>query len=211
MLATGCSSPQPQLDQAVKSDDAATVQSAIGRGADVNATSSPDIRNPYAGHRPLVAAIQMSRMESVPALLKGGADPNLRDKSGYTPLHLAVANANVGLTQTLLEAGADPNAGYVPPTPPSSGPIGVGIPPVAGQTPLMVAAGQRSARRVEMLLQKGARPDLKDARGRTALWYAYAVSTLPRAAQVQVDPEMRRIRQLLLEAGANATRSTSRR
>ena len=206
LMMAGCSSAQPQLGTAVMSDDGAAVKSALERGADPNATIAPDAPGTlsvYAGHSPLALAIQQSRLASVPTLLQAGADPKHREPSGYTPLHIAVANPNVTLTQALLQAGADPNAAFVPPPPPNSGspfqPGGFGA-GVAGQTPLMIAAGHYSVPKVAMLLRHGAKPDQKDTKGRTAFWYAGGA--MPQAAQARLAPELRRIRQMLLAAGA---------
>ena len=95
-------------------------------------------------------------------LLSVGADPNVLDKSGVAPLHRAVRTRSLPAVRALLAGGANPKA-----------------PNKAGSTPLHLAvqttgrggSGSEHARRqqaaiIRLLLDRGARPTDKDARGR---------------------------------------------
>lgn len=88
--------------------------------------------------------------ESAEWLLKHGADPNGKDKSGWTPLHLAVdgaadaasgrydvhgvAEVELGLIKLLLSYGASPLAVSK-----------------EGQTPISIASDYRRSELVELL------------------------------------------------------------
>lgn len=55
-------------------------------------------------------------------MLRAGANPNARDKSGVAPLHRAVRNRSAAAVEALLAGGADPKA-----------------PNAAGSTPMRLA------------------------------------------------------------------------
>ena len=81
------------------------VQSAIRRGADVNARDEN-------GFTPLIgAAMHNPNPEVIELLLDAGADVNARDERGYTPLIVAAMhNPNPEMIAVLLDAGADGRA-----------------------------------------------------------------------------------------------------
>lgn len=78
-------------------------------GADPNAAS----RNPMqvtplhsaAAHREPEVSLRMAE-----ALLRGGADPNVKQQGGWTPLHQAAAHGRGALLELLLSHGADADA-----------------------------------------------------------------------------------------------------
>lgn len=78
----------------------------VAGGADVNAA------NNY-GHTPLHFAVYWGQpMNRVASLLAAGADPNARDQAGRTPLHLLdciPGSSTVELVDALVRGGADPN------------------------------------------------------------------------------------------------------
>jgi ankyrin repeat protein len=95
-------------------------------------------------------------------LVSIGADPNAVDKSGVAPLHRAVRTRSFAAVAALLKGGANPRQ-----------------PNKSGSTPLHLAvqntgrggSGADEARRqqaeiIKLLLQRGARPTDRDARGK---------------------------------------------
>lgn len=95
-------------------------------------------------------------------LLSIGADPNAMDRSGVAPLHRAVRTRSLAAVRALLDGGAKPR-----------------LPNKNGSTPLHLAvqatgargSGSDEARRqqaaiITLLLERGAKPTDKDARGK---------------------------------------------
>jgi ankyrin repeat protein len=95
-------------------------------------------------------------------LLSIGADPSAVDHSGVAPLHRAVRTRSLPAVRALLDGGADPRQRNK-----------------AGSTPLHLAvqttgrggSGSSEAREqqagiIRLLLERGARPTDKDARGK---------------------------------------------
>ena len=119
------------------------------------------------------------RPEIMQALLDAGADPNLRSHRGQTAF-MAVSIAFTTLEEKvrmLKAAGGDINAQDAD-----------------GQTALMIAAdGFDRSNIVSILLSEGARKDLRDARGHTAL---ERLESKARSLSVQ-QAEYEKLRQLL--------------
>ena len=115
-----------------------------------------DGRGPKPGLTPLMQAAARGDLEELRRLLAGQADPNAQDSSGWTPLMYATQAQTAEAIQTLIQAGANPN-----------------VQSYAGQTALMAASTVYYAPedKLHALLNAGARKDLRDARGRTALEY----------------------------------------
>jgi ankyrin repeat protein len=127
----------------------------LAKGAD------PDIPG-RSGATPLTAAALKGNDRIVEQLLSQGADPNVVDANGRAAISYAAARGFFEVVRRLLDAGVDADAG-----------CGHGL------TPLMWAAGHgddvgvRSAESVVgLLLDRGARLDRADDRGRTALMMA---------------------------------------
>lgn len=106
--------------------------------------------------------------------IQEGANPNGMFRTGDTPLLMALRLKNFEGARILLENGADPN-----------------LPGRCGMPPLCDAAFQGLAGFCRELLLHGARPDLRDDQGRSALWHASSLS------------DDRGICGLLLQSGAN--------
>jgi ankyrin repeat protein len=100
----------------------------------------------------LYTALSKNDLRKVRELLEQGADANARDAKGRTMLSAARDPAAFAL---LLKHGADPNG---------MGPHQI--------SPLMNAASWGERETVALLLQHGARVDLRNAEGSTALHYA---------------------------------------
>ncbi len=129
----------------------ALIPSLLEKGADPNAHNSSN-----------VTALMLTAQEGNSAildLLERKADVNARDAEGNTAL-LYAARFFVRWEQrkageALLQAGAEPN-----------------VTNKAGETPLMLASRQYEVEGPKLLLNKGARINAVDQRGRTALMYA---------------------------------------
>ena len=110
-----------------------------------------------ANHWDPTAQVQM-----IEYLLSIGADPNALDKTGVAPLHRAVRTRSLPAVRALLDGGANLKA-----------------PNKSGSTPLHLAvqntgaggsgsdhARQQQAGIIKLLLERGASPTDKDARGK---------------------------------------------
>ncbi|MFE2293578.1 ankyrin repeat domain-containing protein [Streptomyces sp. NPDC059452] len=95
--------------------------------------------------------------DAVVRALRAGAQAESSDEEGETALYLAAVQDRPGAVRLLLAAGADPNR--------ASG-------PEAGDLPLCGAACGGHTEVVEALLMAGARPDLREEFGFTALRWA---------------------------------------
>ena len=133
----------------------------VSHGADCRAKNR-------RGAEPLHYASDANRSEPraqadvIEYLTSIGADPNAVDQSGVTPLHRAVRTRSLAAVRALLDRGAKPRQ-----------------PHKSGSTPLHLAvqtsgrsgSGSDEARRqqaeiIKLLLERGARPTDKDARGK---------------------------------------------
>jgi ankyrin repeat protein len=133
----------------------------VAHGADCRAKNR-------RGAEPLHYAADANRWEPeaqadvIEYLVSIGADPNAVDKSGVAPLHRAVRTRSLAAVTALLDCGANPRQ-----------------PNKSGSTPLHLAvqntgrggSGSGEARRqqaeiIRLLLERGARPTDRDARGK---------------------------------------------
>lgn len=119
--------------------------------------ADPRLKDAEGGTALLRAGV--TRPDIVEALLQYGADPNTLDKKGRSLLSYACENeGNVRLIHLLLQHGADPNVNC------DNGP------PLAS---LIELGGEANMTLVKELLNKGAKPDARDAAGTPALvWIA---------------------------------------
>lgn len=146
------------LISAVKSLNISEVRKAISLGADANTRDSSG--NPVL----VLAAGRGAPPEIIQALVKSGADVNIRAKHGYTPL-LALSSFSPGYFDAmkyLVENGADVNAAND-----------------NGKTALMILAGQTADRfgidkACKYLISVGADVNMADNKGNRAIFYASA-------------------------------------
>ena len=116
---------------------------------------------------PLMMAALKGNLEAVKALLARDADVN---KTGWAPLHYAASagsRQHVAIIALLLE-----NHAYIDATSPN------------GTTPLMMAAQYGSNEAVQLLLDEGADPTLKNQLGLTAADFALRVSRTESAEKI---------------------------
>lgn len=104
------------------------------------------------GYTKLQTAILKNDLAKVSALLKAGANPNVRGNLVYPPLHLALDKDRHNIAIALLQAGAD-----------------VDLQDALGKTPLHHAAAQSQESFILTLLKMNANPNIPDKTGRTPL------------------------------------------
>lgn len=154
---------------AIKRDDERALQRLLSRGLDPNLISPDGLHGLYlsiaqesykttevllrapkidvnrvspSGETPLMMAVLKGQQPLAERLIKMGADVN---KPGWTPLHYAATGGHAPLVQLLLGAHA-----YIDAASPN------------GTTPLMMAAMYGSMEAVQLLLQEGADPGLRN-------------------------------------------------
>ena len=120
------------------------------------------------GSTPLMLAI---------ALVKGGSDVNAAEDANVRPLHMAAFRGELDIVKALVEAGADIDS-----------PITTN-----GLTALHWAIDKENAFVVEYLASKGARLDMPDKKGRTALDLAqlkgpHVVRLINKARGIEMPP-----------------------
>lgn len=166
--------------------DLRLLRALIERGVDVNRAQD--------GMTPLLAATRDSwhgRPEAVMTLLANGADPRSADADGNTPLHHAARSSDPGVAALLRDAGADLDALNGNGQSPLGSACACGNwrlarfllergakpEPAGGQPALLAAAGSEEddPAGVQLLLRHKAKPNTRDARGRSALHEAAAV------------------------------------
>ncbi len=136
---------------AVRARDAATVESLLRTGVDVDAPAGD-------GATALHWAAYHDALPLAGLLLDAGADADASNDYGVTPLALACDNGSAGMVSRLLEAGAAPDAARS-----------------TGETPLMTCARTGDLDAVRALLDNGANPSAAETwQGQTALMWAAA-------------------------------------
>jgi len=176
----------------VMGDEPQAVAALLTKGADVN------YQDPTYGSTPLMMACNYGFTDVAKLLLAKGADVNLQAKNGATAL-IGAARQSKELVEMLLAKGADVKQV----SPATAGPFTSSIVrmlrgdgstdiaelllakgadvdeaategPMAGYTPLMMAAGNGNLEVVKFLVEKGADVNARAADGTTALGKAQA-------------------------------------
>ncbi|CAG9761212.1 unnamed protein product [Ceutorhynchus assimilis] len=147
------------LHLAVNEGHHEVISTLLENNANVNAINS-------VGRTPLHMACCTKNPRSVELLLKFGANIETKDNYGHTPLHFASSlrgGSNVAVT-TLLAHGSNINAQDN-----------------KGQTPLHHAIEYSNKQGIEILLENGADPNLKNNSKQNAIDYAnqYYIHSIP--------------------------------
>jgi len=144
---------------AVRSNRAKVVKYLLKQGVDPNTQSLDKIT-------PLSAACFDGNTRLVNYLLDAGADATMEDGVGKAPIIYAAAKGFSNIVATLITKGVDPNKVYK-----------------SRLSALMWAAGHTSdtpasdgVETINILVENGAKLNLQDDRGRTALSYAYQLN-----------------------------------
>ena len=133
------------LHYAVESKNFDAVSCLVHNGADINLFTS-------SKQTPLMLACQSRNMETINFLLNKGADVNLRNINGKSALHFACSDFCYWLIQNLADVNVCDNDNY--------------------WTPLTQAFSNSDVKKVAMLIENGAKVDLQDVGGNTALHHA---------------------------------------
>lgn len=150
--------PILQLLRAIHDDDEKKVKTLLDNGVSPNAIEN--------GGTPLIYAIAEGRNRIVSVLLEynkeNHADPNMARANGSVPLEYAVQDNNVEAGKLLLKAGAKPQI------------------PGMKSPPLMNCIGDGYTDFALLLMENGADPEFKDAKGYSCV----AVPTTEKNAEI---------------------------
>lgn len=171
-----------KLIDAVKNNDARTVQALLAQHVNVNAAEAD-------GSTPLHWAAQRNSTEIADLLIAAGANVKAATRYNVTPLFLAATNGNAAIIEHLLKAGVDANSvseqgqtalmtASLNGTPEAVGVLlrhGAdvsAVEPGTSQTALMWAASEGNAGAIESLVEYNADVKAKSKTGFTALLFA---------------------------------------
>ncbi|WP_119966304.1 ankyrin repeat domain-containing protein [Simplicispira lacusdiani] len=171
---------------AIQRDDASTLTTLLLRGFDVNTRDTK-------GQVGLTLALQGGNLKAFEVLLLGSnLQVDARNAQDETPLMMAALRGHVNAARTLIERGADVNkTGWTPlhyaatGTQPQQPEIialllehhaYIDAESPNGTTPLMMAVHYGTRDSVQLLLQEGADPSLKNHLGLTAADFALRAS-----------------------------------
>lgn len=141
--------PAKTLHQAAEDGDLAEVKRLIAEGADVN------LKDEDGGTALRIAAVY-DHTDIVELLIDKGANVNAPNRDGLNPLNDAVFKNNKEMVSLLISKGADVNFMHYR----------------DNQTPLFWAVETRGVEIIKLLVDNGAKLDIKDISGYTVLRYA---------------------------------------
>mmetsp|Transcript_30057 Transcript_30057/g.36677 ORF Transcript_30057/g.36677 Transcript_30057/m.36677 type:complete len:604 (+) Transcript_30057:159-1970(+) len=140
----------------------------LSAGADHNS------RTHHSGWTPLHDAAYSNASEAIELLLNNGADVDARARSGATPLCFAAQEDATGAVELLLRWGADADVRCFGMSERSSSFTTDPVIPsrFSGYTPLHYCAHYNATRASKLLLESGAKVDVRDLNGRMVLHVA---------------------------------------
>lgn len=141
--------------------------------------------NKEAISKKMLGAVRNNKIEQVKQYLEMGANPNYTDRRGNTPIIYATQNDNLDMIRILIksnaELGVSNQAGEMPLIEANS-PEAINLLVDAGarvdkfnhkrNNPLLNAAVKKDKEIIEALLKKGAKTEIRNARGQTPLLLA---------------------------------------
>ncbi len=204
----------------------AVVRRLLAEKVDVNEamTDARGGRNkPVRNSTPLILAMENGHFELAALLLEAGADPN-DQRTGFAPLHATswIRKPDIGDGETgtpppkgsgkltslqfvrkLVEHGADVNIRL------SEKARGRRKISVKGITPFMCAAATADVAFMKTLLELGADPNIRDARGRTALMMAAGSDESPEGDGPATAQEHLAAVNFLLDLGSKSGKTSA--
>ena len=141
-------------------------------GADVNVCNNDGESPLYLAVHKYVGVVKFYRVHStVTNLLEHGADPNSTTTDKF-PLSVACETQNFSLVDTLLDAGANPNLTAANAVRSNSSNHSGSEVVITCELPLCIALKKRDQRLTELLLNIGAKVNLLNSLGKSALHFA---------------------------------------
>ena len=148
---------EPAIMTAALTGRVDVLQTFLAHGAKVDAKES------WKGQTALMWAAAEGHAAAVRVLIKAGADINARAASGqFTPLLFAIREGHIDAVRALLEAGANPRDQITKPFASKYGPVGNETVVTSALALAIINAHYELA---ALLLEKGADPNVSDARG----------------------------------------------
>jgi len=197
------------------------VRALLKAGVDVNEPMQPQkatAKGPGKGTSALILAVENGHFDLAVTLLEAGADPN-DQRSGFTPLHVMTwvrkpnrgeddgappptgsgRLSNLQFIKKLVEHGADVNARL------KNGKGGAGLYNKMGATPFFMAAATADTTYMQLLLDLGADPSLRNVDNSTPLMVACGLGVGSAAANEVAgeEPEVIEAAELLFKLGAD--------